>query len=280
MPFPKTSPAAQFDFGENWRGFSSAALTAARVDEARAALRSLLGPIDLKGHSFLDIGFGQGLSLLVAAECGATTVGCDINPKCAEVLIANRRYFPLVTSNPVLIVGSILDESIVDMLWSACPDRMASHGYDIVHSWGALHHTIDMYRAVRTAAGLVKPDGHMVVAIYNRHWTSPLWRIIKRLYVASPPWIRRSMVALLYPAIFVAKGLVTGRNPKQQQRGMDFYFDVVDWVGGYPYEYASIREVQECIEGLGFALVKCVPATVPTGCNQFVFQRNSTPSRP
>jgi hypothetical protein len=47
----------------------------------------------------------------------------------------------------------------------------------------------------------------------------------------------------------------------------------VDWIGGYPYEYASRQEVETFMGGLGFTLCSSVPAQVPTGCNEFVFDQ-------
>jgi len=219
----------------------------------------------------VDIGFGQGLGLLTAAADGARVVGVDINPTCGQVLARNAAFFPEVggIGFPVLI-GSILDDGIVRQAREASPD---GGGYDIVHSWGVLHHTGDMNRAVRNAASLVRGGGHLVVALYNRHWSSPPWLAIKYLYCKSPGWLQRLMVRTLLPVIYVAKWLVTGRNPRRQARGMDFFYDVVDWVGGYPYEYASREEVLQMIQPLGFACVAFMPSEVPTGCNQFVFRR-------
>ena len=81
------------------------------------------------------------------------------------------------------------------------------------------------------------------------------------------------MVTVLSPIIYGAKFIVTGKNPKKQSRGMDFYYDVIDWVGGYPYEYAAIREMDSFISRMGFKKVKSIPAQVPTGCNEFIFER-------
>jgi 2-polyprenyl-6-hydroxyphenyl methylase/3-demethylubiquinone-9 3-methyltransferase len=147
-------------------------------------------------------------------------------------------------------------------------------GFDIVHSWGVLHHTGNMAAAVRQAAGLVAPGGYLILAIYNRHWSNPLWWLIKRTYVSSPSWLRRVHVGILYPVIYAAKWAVTKRRPQRQERGMDFYYDVIDWVGGYPYEYASEDEVVSMVGELGFVRVRARPANVPTGCNEFVFRRH------
>ena len=54
-------------------------------------------------------------------------------------------------------------------------------------------------------------------------------------------------------------------------RGEDGY-DVIDWIGGYPYEYASKDEIKNFVEGKGFRLVKFNKAAVLTGCNEFIFE--------
>lgn len=262
----------QFDFGKNWADFSDKALTPGRVNEARQAFAKLIEPAgSVAGKSFIDIGFGQGLGLLSAAAAGARASGIDINPKCGEVLERNRRRFPQLggSSIPVLI-GSILDERVVAQAGAASP---GGAGYDVVHSWGVLHHTGKMRQAVANAASLVKPGGYFVVALYNRHWSSKLWLMIKFLYCKSPPFLQRLLVWTMYPVIYIAKWLVTGSNPRHQLRGMDFYFDVIDWVGGYPYEYASREEVMAMVEPMGFRCTRFNASQVPTGCNEFVFQR-------
>src|SRR5689334_10758771 len=104
-----------FDFGQNWRAFSEHALTPKRIEQAKCHFANLLGSINLQDRSLVDIGFGQGLSLLVATMMGGRTVGCDINPLCASVLHENQtRAFPELNGHPIpIVVGSILDDRIV-----------------------------------------------------------------------------------------------------------------------------------------------------------------------
>lgn len=263
----------QFDFGENWASFSAYALKPENVRQAKLDFARLMQGIELSEKSFLDIGFGQGLSLLIAAAMGAKVVGCDINPACGEVLEENRRFFPALKEVHIpVIIGSFLDDAVLAALKEASPDKTGA--YDVVHSWGVLHHTGEMTKAVTSAASLVKPDGYLVLAIYNRHWTSPIWRCIKLLYNKSPISLKKFMILLFYPIIYVTKFVLTWDNPKKQNRGMDFYYDVIDWVGGYPYEYATIDEIVSLVRQHGFDLRKGTKAAVPTGCNEFIFKKS------
>lgn len=265
----------QFDFGANWKAFSDRALTPTRVQQAKEHFNNLFSGIELRGRAFLDIGFGQGLSLLTATALGANTVGCEINPVCADVLHQNqKRYFPELSEDRTisLVMGSILEKTVVESLRARSPDQV-TRAYDIVHAWGVLHHTGDMQQAIRNAASLVAAEGYLVMAIYARHWSSKGWSIVKRLYNRKPPFIRRLIATILAPIIYSAKWFVTWRNPLKQTRGMSFYYNIIDWLGGYPYEYATAEEVTRSLEDLGFELVRFVPAIVPTGCNEFVFKR-------
>jgi 2-polyprenyl-6-hydroxyphenyl methylase/3-demethylubiquinone-9 3-methyltransferase len=262
--------ARQFDFGQNWTDFSAMAATPERAAQARTHFSALMDGVALEGRRFLDIGFGQGFSLLSALCMGAVVVGCDVNPKCHEIIERNRRLFPASADSSIALhIGSILDDSTLNTLRSL--GAADGSGYDVVHSWGVLHHTGDMQRALANAAALVRPGGHLIVALYNRHWTSLPWLWIKWLYVHCPSWIQRLIVLGLYPVIWLAKLAVTGKNPMAKERGMAFYYDVVDWVGGYPYEYATIGEIEALCAQLGISLVRAIPARVPTGCNEFVF---------
>jgi 2-polyprenyl-3-methyl-5-hydroxy-6-metoxy-1,4-benzoquinol methylase len=274
----ESQAGSKFDFGSNWRAFSEHALSSERVAQAKRDFRDLFCGIDLKNRSFLDVGFGQGLSLLIATTMGANTVGCDVNPLCAEVLQQNElRYFPELSDRTIpIIIGSILDDAIIEQLRAKSADHNV-RAYDIVHSWGAVHHTGDMRRAIANVASLVCMDGYLVLAIYARHWSSGGWRVFKRFYNRSPEAIQRLLLALLYPVIYVAKWLATRRNPLKQTRGMDFYYDLLDWAGGYPYEYATVDEVGDFLKSLGFKLQRCIPASVPTGCNQFLFRLEGVP---
>jgi 2-polyprenyl-6-hydroxyphenyl methylase/3-demethylubiquinone-9 3-methyltransferase len=129
-----------------------------------------------------------------------------------------------------------------------------------------------MWQAISNVAKQVAPGGMLVLAIYNKHITSPIWTWIKWFYNQLPGFGKQIMAVIFGLIIYIAKFLVTHRNPLEKERGMDFWYDVVDWVGGYPYEYASLQEVSSYMTEQGFTLRHSVHAQVPTGCNEFVFE--------
>jgi 2-polyprenyl-6-hydroxyphenyl methylase/3-demethylubiquinone-9 3-methyltransferase len=253
-----------FNFGENWRRYSNSILDATRVDAARDALMSLVGEENIRDKRFLDVGCGSGIVSIAAAQCSAAEIiGIDVSAEAVEVSRKNAARF-----GPVGKVVTFRQCSILD------PQSLAPFGqFDTVYAWGSLHHTGRMWDAITQAAKLVSPGGILVLAIYNQHVTSPAWKAIKWSYNWSPRVVQRGMVWAATPVIAAAKFAVTGHNPWRKARGMDFLIDVVDWVGGYPYEYARPEAIERFIEKLGFDRERVALGATPTACNEFVFRR-------
>ena len=254
---------SNFDFGSNWADFSSERIDTRRLEMACESLQSLLEEKNLAGKTFFDVGCGSGLFSIAAHRLGAKkVVGVDVNPRCIQVSQANLNQ---------LAPGAPVEFSLASALESEQLKRFGT--FDLVYAWGSLHHTGAMWNAIRNVSSCVAPGGTLVLAIYNKHITSPVWRGIKWIYNQAPRFVQRFMILVFAGIIYVAKLLVTRTNPLNKERGMDFWFDVIDWVGGYPYEYATADEVVTFLSRAGLQVRQSVSASVPTGCNEFVFEK-------
>jgi len=243
-----------FDFGANWLDYSQG-LTETRIKEVKESLVSL----DIKDKTFFDIGCGCGVFSIAAVQLGANrAVGLDISHKSIESCLQNREKFN--GKNCEFIEGSILS------------DNTFLGKFDIVYAWGSLHHTGKMWEAIKTSANFVSNKGLFVIAIYNKHWSCLFWKSIKRFYNIAPVFIKYPMVWGFFAANIIRR-LIFVKNPFKAQRGMSIYYDAVDWLGGYPYEYATRDEVINYVEKLGFESIKFIKAKVNTGCNEFVFRK-------
>jgi 2-polyprenyl-6-hydroxyphenyl methylase/3-demethylubiquinone-9 3-methyltransferase len=269
----------RYEFGANWQSYVRHALNQQRVAHAVASLREFLEVEDLRGLKFLDIGCGSGLFSLAAHALGADRVeSFDYDPQSVATTLELKARAGIPDSIWTVRRGSVLD-----------PDFMATVApADVVYSWGVLHHTGRMWDAIDAAAAQVAPGGRFAIAIYNRvdrfPDSSKMWWHIKRAYTRSPGFMRRIMEGV-YVANFTLTRLVTLRNPLKPifdregsgRRGMDFMHDVRDWLGGFPYEYATSGEVFTHVHRrTGFALVKLV-SWEGNACNELVFRRPREP---
>lgn len=253
-----------FDFGKNWRDYSEDVLTSEKLEQARSSLNNFFGDTGLKGKKFLDVGSGSGIFSIAALQLGAKhVVGIDVNQKCICAGQSNAVKFLGRETSPEFYAISVLDKAAMSKLGV----------FDIVYAWGSLHHTGEMYNAINNVFKNVANGGKLCLAIYNRHFTSPIWNIIKYLYNVSPNWLRKIWIGIFYPIIYAAKFLAIFKNPIKKNRGMDFYYDIVDWIGGYPYEYASEREILDFVIPKAFKHIKTFPADTPIGNNEFVFEK-------
>lgn len=262
----------RFKFGKNWQRFLRV-LNDDRIREAERSLTDMLGLDRLDGKLFLDIGSGSGLFSLAARRLGATVHSFDYDEQsvaCTEEL--KRRYHP-DDPNWTIERGDILDETYV----------AHSPKADIAYSWGVLHHTGNMWKALENTRGLVKEGGMLYIAIYNdQGWKSSVWRALKRVYVSS--WLGRITVtaagSIYFVLICLKEDLAQRRNPLsryrdyRKNRGMSIRHDWIDWFGGYPFECASRESVEQFYAERGFSLKRMKSAGRSLGCNEWVFEKN------
>lgn len=271
----------RFGFGQNWRNFARR-VDADAIAQAEKSLLDLLSRDDgtcgaLEGTTFLDAGCGSGLFTLAALRQGALVTAFDFDPDSVGTTRALLATHHEGGSAVPVLHGSVLDERFLATL----------EEFDVVYSWGVLHHTGAMWEACRNVARRVRQGGTLVIALYaDAGVVSRVWWAIKRAYVGLPTLLQVPFaVVLLLPieVVALARSLARLRplsyvrrwTRYQSLRGMSRWHDHLDWIGGFPYEYSSREETVEFFEALGFEHELTVPA-VAWGNNEFVFRRTAT----
>jgi SAM-dependent methyltransferase len=265
---------SHFAFGKNWASYSKL-VTETHIAEAERGLQRLIVG-DLKGKRFLDIGCGSGLHALAALRLGAAeVVAVDIDP---DSVATSRK---MLEANAPGQHWRVAEKSVFDL-------SPAAFGmFDVVYSWGVLHHTGDMYRALRTAAALVAPGGEFAFALYRHTRMCWFWKLEKRWYASAgrrgQAVARRTYVSLfrIGYTLLNRKSFAAYVSGYTSSRGMDFQHDVHDWMGGWPYESISAAQVEQLMQQLGLAHVRSF-ALGPTksglfgsGCDEFTYARPS-----
>ena len=266
----------RFEFGRNWASFLER-LDDDRIERAISSLRDMLEVDNLKGKSFLDMGSGSGLFSLAAKRLGADVFSFDYDPDsvaCTREL--KRRYFQS-DERWKIDQGSALDDKYVSSLGS----------FDIVYSWGVLHHTGDMWHGLRNAGSAVADRGALFVAIYNDTGSQvKRWRWIKQTYCRLPAPLKPVFAALSiapeeakralgYALTGDPFGYIRSWRGYRNARGMNRWNDIVDWVGGYPYQVATADQIFDFYKEMNFTLTKLKTGGVGLGCNEFVFRKQN-----
>lgn len=255
-----------FSFGSNWQAYLRAADSEA-FSQSRADIVAWLGEGGVSGRSVVDVGSGSGIHSLGFVEGDArrlVSFDYDLASVDATRSLWRRAGSP---SHWTVTQGSILDDAFISGLGQ----------FDIVYSWGVLHHTGRMWDAIERAAGLVAPGGQFWISIYQKGPRYSEHLELKQRYNRASKIGKRAMEWGRIAGVMLGRAR-TLNNPlrwnRRTSRGMDTYHDLVDWLGGLPYEVATPDEITSFCAERGLTAERVDPKP-EGGCSTYLFRRTS-----
>ena len=252
----------RFDFGKNWTKYSTL-IDSTKITDAEQSLVTMFQVPDLIDKSFLDVGCGSGIFSLAAKNLGSEVYSFDIDSHSVSCTRELKRTYHKNDDNWKIKSGSVLDPEFIR--------EVGQH--DFVYCWGVAHHTGAMMKAFENLSELVNEGGQLFLAVYNdQGLLSKYWTFVKRCYVnyriSRPFIILTHILILLFPSWVIRK--IRGKNVP---RGMSAWYDLIDWLGGFPYETSTVKNVFQFFNNRGFELTNINTVAGKMGCNEFVFRK-------
>jgi SAM-dependent methyltransferase len=262
-----------FSFGKNWEQFLQH-VTPDQIQKAQDYLQWFVWKhLDIAGKTLIDIGCGSGIMSLAYIMLGAKKVlSIDVDTASIGCAKSLREKYNISSEKRDIQTCSILDKEGIEILGK----------FDIVYSWGVIHHSWDMWRWLANTLSLTHQWSYLYIALYNTctrlaEWTSTFWVTLKKIY--SKHKRTRYIIKPIYTSYLILWLLATGRNPVRyisaykSFRGMNFFTDIEDRLGWYPYEHATYDAIVSYYSSKWYDLSAWIEVR-SIWCNEFLFKKS------
>lgn len=204
-------------------------------------------PDGVRDRRVLDGGCGSGMVSVGFATQGADVTGVDVTKKCVENGRSNAERFG--------VDCCFVEADLVDLDLGA--------KFDIIYSWGVLHHTPDAKASFQHLASHLAPGGEMIIAVYLKTALSGFWNFSRVFYQNSPEFAKmgiRKTTSGFLGIVDMVKRVSRGRE-RYMMRGTSNEEIINDWLGVPHRTFHTYDEVYKWFEDAGFQYTLANPAT-------------------
>jgi 2-polyprenyl-6-hydroxyphenyl methylase/3-demethylubiquinone-9 3-methyltransferase len=214
-----------FSFGFNWESYVDMIMNEDIIERHKKDLDSIYKSfnLDIRGLDVIDIGSGSGLSSVCFERLGAKSItSLDIDKHSYNATLLTKNKFGNGSSK-----WDVINKSVLDGI---------ENKYDLVYSWGVLHHTGNMFQAINIASNAVRDGGYFHVA----------------LYIDGPTYLTHLKTKQKFASLdrdekidYLLNYLGGSGNDWfiPDNRGMMKFHDALDWLGGLPYEVCNPNDL-------------------------------------
>ena len=148
------------------------------IEETRYRLHPEIHPFagfqKAKGLKVLEVGVGAGTDFLQWVRAGAEAYGMDLTEEAIAHVEHRLNLYGLQAA----------ELKVADSENIPYPDNF----FDVVYSWGVIHHTPDTEKAMDEIVRVCKPGGEVKVMIYHRHSLLAWFFWIRKAMLKGKPW--------------------------------------------------------------------------------------------
>lgn len=218
--------------------------------ELKGVLKHLeeLFPEGVKGKRVLDGGSGSGMVSVAFALMGADVTGVDITPKCVENGYKRAEHYG--------VKCKFINESLVTL-------DLSNEHFDIIYSWGVLHHTEDARQSFFSLARHLREGGEIIVAVYLKTKISWFWNFARIFYQNAPTVFKTIFLnigSVFLNIVDLFRKIIFNKE-RYMMRGTNNKEILNDWFGVPHRTFHSYNEVFKWFDENGLDCKLINPAT-------------------
>ncbi len=181
----------------------------------------------------LDAGSGTGVCSLALASSAERVVSIDLSLECLKTEDSLKKG--LLLKNIDLINASLLEVPVKDS------------SFDLILSWGVIHHSVDPEKVFKELTRVLKKDGYLIVAVYLRTRLSLIHETIRKICISIKSKIFRKCF-IRSVALIVRVLEFLGKRTNVRQDNITIDSQVEDWFFVPVKHFYTPNELKEIFE--------------------------------